>query len=244
MHSFSRPFWHIFAATLLTGCTLCGLSGCDQGSSEQNWSEQFVGVRKSDPVAIKVERACKAVHLASRIDGTAPTIYCDSRGNTTLQSMVADSEKINGNCWNFAASFVLIMNELGEVARPVQLGSKAYIIGEKSNQTHVVAEVFYPSSQSWQIVDPTFNATYTTEGGAPLDAAAAHGELLGGRVINVIQHEPCQPGRCADQYYMPVTDLFFMVAAKNSLETPEEDSVQLPSFESLTASYAQRRAAE
>ncbi len=158
--------------------------------------------------------------------------------------MLADSKTINGNCWNFAAAFVLIMGELGEVARPVQLGSKAYILGEESGETHVVAEVFDPSTSSWFVVDPTFNTTYTDSDGHILGAAIAHRELLGGRVIKVIQHQPCQSGRCADQYYIPATDLFFMVAAKDSAKTPEEDSVHLPSFRSMTTSYAEHRAAE
>ena len=158
--------------------------------------------------------------------------------------MLADSKTINGSCGNFAAAFVLIMGELGEIARAVQLGSKAYILGEKSGDTHVVAEVFDPSTSSWSVVDPTFNATYTDADGHILGAAAAHRELLGGRVIKVIQHQPCQSGRCADQYYMPVAELFYMVAASDSAKTPKEDSIQLPSFQSMQTSYAERRAAK
>lgn len=232
------------AAATLVCCILCGLAGCDQQGEESNWSEQFAGVQAGDDRAVKIEQACAAVHAASRIDGTAPTIYCDTRGGPVLKAMLADSKTINGNCWNFAAAFVLIMGELGEVARPVQLGSKAYILGEESGETHVLAEVFDPSTSSWFVVDPTFNATYTDADGHILGAAAAHRELLGGRVVEAIQHQPCQFGRCADQYYMPVAELFYMVAAKDSAKTPEEDSVQLPSFRSMTTSYAERRAAE
>jgi hypothetical protein len=138
-----------FATVATLACfILCGLAGCDQQGEESNWSEQFVGVQAGDDLSVKIEQACAAVHAASRIDGTAPSIYCDTRGGPVLKAMLADSKTINGNCWNFAAAFVLIMGELGEVARPVQLGGKAYISGDDSYQTHVVAEVFDPSSNS------------------------------------------------------------------------------------------------
>jgi hypothetical protein len=129
---------------------------------------------------------------------------------------------------------------MGEVARPAQLGSKAYILGEEPSET----EVFDPSTSSWSVIGPTFNATYTDADGHILDADATHRELLGGRVIKVIQHQPCQSGRRADQYYMPVTDLFFMVAASDSRSMDKDDGVQLPNFASIAASHRDRRAAE
>jgi hypothetical protein len=120
-----------FATVATLACfILCGLAGCDQQGEESNWSEQFVGVQAGDDLSVKIEQVCAAVHAASRQDGTAPLIYCSSRGEVVLQSMLADSKTINGSCGNFAAAFVLIMGELGEIARQVQLGGKAYISGD------------------------------------------------------------------------------------------------------------------